>query len=164
MSCEINVKRTLNSAKTKEVDECCMISSTSCGKKLFLLWLQQLPIAPFTVNSQYTVMLRVAVWALMALLAVQVYSPASLRCAGEITRESPVMVILASGLMVAPPLPHWTVISVPAVQVHLKDTFLPSAATVGTSRPIPATASTRRGGKWFLNRLKNMKMQRQNRW
>lgn len=129
--------------------------STSCDKKPFLLWLQQLPIAPFTVNSQYTVMLRVAVWALMALLAVQVYSPASLRCAGVITRESPVMVILASGLMVAPPLPHWTVISVPAVQVHLKDTFLPSTATVGTSRPIPTTASTgRRGENGFSTGLK----------
>lgn len=101
----------------------------------------------------------------MALLAVQVYSPASLRCAGVITRASPVMEILASGLMVAPPLPHWTVISVPAVQVHLKDTFLPSTATVGTSRLVPSTASTgRRGEKRFLNRLKNMKMQRQNRW
>lgn len=52
-------KDTVISVKTKEMDECCMIQSTSRGK--FLLWLQQLPIAPFTVNSQYTVMLRVAV-------------------------------------------------------------------------------------------------------
>lgn len=88
-----------------------------------------------------------AVWALTRLLAVHVYSPASPRLAGLITREPPEMVILESAVMVAPPLPHWTVISVPAVHVHLRDTFLPSTAIVGTDRLTPATASTGKGGK-----------------
>lgn len=100
----------------------------------------------------------------MGLLAVQVYSPASLRCAGLTTRESPETVILASGLMAAPPLPHWTAISVPAVHVHLRDTFLPSAATVRSNRPIPATASVGGGRRdthkknQLLNMLSNMKL------
>lgn len=139
-----------------------MLQCTICSKmflidkQLFLPWPQLLPIEPIAVNSQYTVTLWVAVWALMGLLAVQVYSPTSLRWAGLITRESPEMVILASGMMVAPPLPHWTVISVPAVHVHLRDTFLPSTATVGTSRLMPATASTGRRGKKGSSRPLNI--------
>lgn len=60
MDCEMNVIETL-------LDECCMIQHAICNKmflidkRMFLLWLQLLPIAPTTVNSQYTVMLRVAV-------------------------------------------------------------------------------------------------------
>lgn len=91
--------------------------------------------------------LRFAVWALTGLLAVHVYSPASLRLAGLITRESPEMVILESAMMAASPLPHWTVISVPAVHVHLRVTFLPSTAIVGTDSVIPVTASTAREEK-----------------
>lgn len=86
-------------------------------------------------------MLFVAVWALTGLLAVHVYSPASLRLAGLMIREPPEMVILESAVMAAPPLPHWTVISVPAVHVQLRDTFLPSTATEGTNRLNPATPS-----------------------
>lgn len=94
-----------------------------------------------TANSQFTVRVAVAVWTLIGLLAVQVYPPASPRLAGLITREPAEMVILESGLMAVPPLSHWTEISVPAVHVHLRDTFLPSTATVGTNRLVPATAS-----------------------
>ena len=85
-----------------------------------------------------------AVWALTGLLTVHVYSPASPRLAGLMTSEPPEMVILASGVTAAPPLPHWTVISVPAVHVHLRDTFLPSTATEGTNTLAPATASAER--------------------
>lgn len=102
-----------------------------------------------------------AVWALTRLLAVHVYSPASPRLAGLITREPPEMVILESAVMVAPPLPHWTVISVPAVHVHLRDTFLPSTAIVGTDRLTPATASTGKGGKkMFYRRAANAELPR----
>lgn len=86
-----------------------------------------------------------AVWALTGLLTVHEYSPASPRLAGLMTREPSEMVILESAVMAAPPLPHWTVISVPAVHVHRRDTFLPSTAIVGTNRLTPLTASTRRG-------------------
>lgn len=91
-----------------------------------------------------------AVWALTGLLAVHVYSPASPRLPGLMTREPPEMVILESAVMVAPPLPHWTVISVPAVHVHLRDIFLPSTATVGTDTLTPATASTGKAKKYFI--------------
>lgn len=144
------------------MDECCMIQCTICSIMFLnrgtavLLWPQLLPIAPMTVNSQYTETLSVAVWALMGLLAVQVYCPASLRCAGLITRERPEMVVLASGLMAAPPLPHWTLIAVPAVHVQLRDTFLPSTATVGADRLIPATASTGRGRRDKRKKLLHM--------
>lgn len=82
-----------------------------------------------------------AVWALTGLLAVHVYSPASLRLAGLMMREPPEMVILESAVTVEPPLPHWTVISVPAVHVQLRDTFPPSNGTKGTDKLTPATAS-----------------------
>lgn len=93
-----------------------------------------------------------AVWALTGLLTVHEYSPASPRLAGLMTREPSEMVILESAVMAAPPLPHWTVISVPAVHVHRRDTFLPSTAIVGTNRLTPLTASTRRGKKYFIKR------------
>lgn len=82
-----------------------------------------------------------AVWALTGLLAVHVYSPASVRLAGLMMREPPEMVILESGVTVEPPLPHWTVISVPAVHVQLRVTFPPSNATEGTETLTPATPS-----------------------
>jgi len=87
------------------------------------------------------VTLCVAVWALTGLLAVHVYSPASPRLAGLMTREPPEIVILESAVMVEPSLPHWTVISVPAVHVQLRDTLLPSTATEGTNRLTPDTAA-----------------------
>lgn len=81
---------------------------------------------------------------LTGLLTLHVYAPASLRLAGFITREPPEMVILESPVMTEPPLRHWTVISVPPVHVHLRDTFLPSTACEGTNRFTPATASMER--------------------
>lgn len=88
----------------------------------------------------------VAVWALTGLLAVQVYSPASLRLDGLMTREPPEMVILESATTAAPSLPHRTVTSVPAVHVQLNDTFLPSVAMEGAVRLTPVTASAGRVG------------------
>lgn len=85
-----------------------------------------------------------AVWALTGLLTVHVYSPASARLAGLMTREPAEIVILELAVMVVPPLPHWTLSSVPEVHVHLRDTFLPSTATEGTTRLTPLTASTGR--------------------
>lgn len=85
-----------------------------------------------------------AVPALMGLLAVHVYSPASLRLAGLMTRESPETVILPSATMAAPPLPHWTVTSVPDAHVHLRVTLFPSTAAVGTTMLTPATESVER--------------------
>lgn len=61
--------------------------------------------------------------------------------------------------MAAPPLPHWTVISVPAVCVQLRDTFLPSTAILGTNRLTPATASTERVKKKRKDLSKSCKMQ-----
>lgn len=96
------------------------------------------------LNSQLTVRLRVAVLALTRLLTVQVYSPVSARLAGLMTSEPAEMVILESAVMVEPPLPHCTEVSVPAAHVQLRDTFLPSTATEGTNRLTPATVSTGR--------------------
>lgn len=84
-----------------------------------------------------------AVRALTGFVTVQVYSPASLRLAGLMTSEPAEMVILESPLMAEPPLPHWTAVSVPAVHVQFRDTFLPSAATEGTDKLTPATATKR---------------------
>lgn len=96
-----------------------------------------------------------AVWALTGLLTVHVYAPVSPRMAGLMTREPPVMVILESAMMAAPPLPHWTVISVPAVHVHIRDTFFPSTATEGTNRLTPVTASTGRVKHVLPEKLQN---------
>lgn len=98
-------------------------------------------------DSQKTVTVLVAVWALTGLLAVQVYSPASLRLDGLMSREPPEMVILESATTDAPSLPHWTVTSVPAVHVQLNDTFLPSVAMLGAVRLTPVTASAGRVGE-----------------
>lgn len=99
-----------------------------------------------------------AVWALTRLLTVHVYSPVSLRLAGLMMREPSEMVILESAVMVLPPLPHWTVVSVPAVHVQLRDTFLPSTAIEGTTRLTPATASTGR----LKNKDVSKELQKQN--
>lgn len=90
-----------------------------------------------------------AVWALTGLLAVHVYCPESPRMAGLRIRKPPEKVILELAVTATPPLPHWTVIAVPAVQAHCRDTFLPSTGTEGTNSLTPATASTERI-KFFL--------------
>lgn len=95
-----------------------------------------------------------AVWALTGLLAVHVYSPASLRLAGLMMREPPEMVILESAVTVEPPLPHWTVISVPAVHVQLRDTFPPSNGTEGTDKLTPTTTSMGRKMKLYQRAAK----------
>lgn len=105
--------------------------------------------------------LCVAVRALTGLLTVHVYSPVSARLAGLMTSEPPEMVILELAVMVSPPLPHWTVISVPAVHVHLREIFLPSTATEGTNRLTPATASTETvKNKRFLQRAAKAELSR----
>lgn len=53
------------------------------------------------------------------------------------------MVILESAVMVKPPLAHWTLISVPAVQAQVRVTFPPSTVTEGIDKVTPATASVR---------------------
>lgn len=102
-----------------------------------------------------------AVRALTGLLTVHVYSPASPRLAGLMTSEPPEMVILELAVIVEPPLPHWTVISVPAVHVQLREIFLPSTATEGTNRLTPTTASTERlKKKRFVQRAAKAELSR----
>lgn len=104
-----------------------------------------LPLVLIIAHSQKTVRLLVAISALTGLLTVHVYSPASPRLAGLMTSEPSEMVILESAAIAAPPFPHWTETSVPAVHVQLREMFPPSDATEGTARLTPATAATERG-------------------
>lgn len=89
-----------------------------------------------------------AVWVLTGLLGVHVYSPASSRLTVLMTRVlvwvTTEMVILESAVMVEPPLAHWTLICVPAVQAQVRVTFPPSTVTEGTVKVTPATASAKK--------------------
>lgn len=95
------------------------------------------------------------VWALTLLLAVQVYSPASSRLDGLITKEPSEMLILESGVMTPPSLPHWVVTLVPPVHVQFRDTRLSSTATEGIARLTPVTGSAKRTQTFYLRAQQN---------